>query len=181
MVSGRSFKALRKTASELLQRRDVDRAPGVLTVRQTVSGGEIVELDKTERRLRQVPLSPRALVAIDGVPPRLDSSYLIRLTGAASSISPTSDAVGGIRRSRHPEHAGRPGSMTCGRSSPRTRSQPTCRCSSWRDHGQERGDDRADLRDPARRCGGGYRTAVGRLRADARSVWAAIGPRGLMQ
>ena len=42
-------------------------------MRRTVSSGEIVELGKTQRSRRQVPLSPRALAALDAVPPRLDT------------------------------------------------------------------------------------------------------------
>jgi hypothetical protein len=41
----------------------VDRRDGVLTVRRTVSSGEVVEVAKTARSRRQVPLSPRALYA----------------------------------------------------------------------------------------------------------------------
>jgi integrase len=49
----------------------------VLSVRRTVSGGELVELAKTARSRRQVPLSPRALGALEALPARLDSPYLI--------------------------------------------------------------------------------------------------------
>jgi integrase len=38
-----------------------------------VSGGEVVELGKTSGARRQVPLSRRALAALDAIPPRLDS------------------------------------------------------------------------------------------------------------
>jgi integrase len=48
----------------------------VLSVRRTVSSGEIVELGKTSRSRRQVPLSPRALAALDALPPRLDTPLL---------------------------------------------------------------------------------------------------------
>jgi hypothetical protein len=41
----------------------VDRDGGVLTVRRTVSSGEVVDLGKTGRSRRQVPLSRRALDA----------------------------------------------------------------------------------------------------------------------
>jgi integrase len=51
----------------------VDRRDDVLTVRRTVSSGEVVELAKTARSRRQVPLSPRALYAIDALPARLDT------------------------------------------------------------------------------------------------------------
>ena len=59
-----------------LERRDVDRAAGVLSVRRTVSSGEVVDLGKTQRSRRQVPLSSRAREALDAIPPRLDTPYL---------------------------------------------------------------------------------------------------------
>lgn len=59
-----------------LERRDVDRGAAVLTVACTVSGGEVVELGKTTRSRRQVPLSACALEALDELPPRLDTSLL---------------------------------------------------------------------------------------------------------
>jgi integrase len=60
----------------VLERRDIDRAAGVLAVRRTISSGEVVELAKTGRSRRQVPLSERALAALDDIPPRLDTPYL---------------------------------------------------------------------------------------------------------
>ena len=68
---------LRPEEWQALERRDVDRSGGILTVRRTVSSGEVVELAKTARSRRQVPLSPRALDALDALSPRLDSRYLI--------------------------------------------------------------------------------------------------------
>jgi integrase len=59
-----------------LERRDVDRQDRVLTVRRTVSAGEVVELGKTTRSRRQVPLSTRALEALEALPPRLDTPLL---------------------------------------------------------------------------------------------------------
>jgi integrase len=49
-----------------LERRDVDRARRVLTVRGT----------KTQRSRREVPLTSAALAALDSLPARLDSPYL---------------------------------------------------------------------------------------------------------
>jgi integrase len=40
------------------------------------TSGEVVELAKTQRSLRQVPLTARAREALDQLPPRLDSPYL---------------------------------------------------------------------------------------------------------
>jgi integrase len=52
---------LRPEEWQALERRDVDRRAGVLSVRRTVSAGEITGLAKTTRSRRQVPLSRRAL------------------------------------------------------------------------------------------------------------------------
>jgi integrase len=59
-----------------LERRAIDRAAGIVTVCRTVSDGELVELGKTGGSLRQVPLSRRALAALDELPPRLDTPLL---------------------------------------------------------------------------------------------------------
>jgi integrase len=56
-----------------LERRDVNRLEGLVNVRRTVSDGEVVELGKTSRSRRQVPLSRRAAAALDALPPRLDT------------------------------------------------------------------------------------------------------------
>jgi integrase len=67
---------LRPEGWQALERRDIDRTRGMLSVRRTVSSGEVVELAKTGRSRRQVPLSERALEALDQLPPRLDTPYL---------------------------------------------------------------------------------------------------------
>jgi integrase len=67
---------LRPEEWQALERRDVDRRDGVLNVRRTVSDGEVVELGKTSGARRQVPLSRRALGALDALPPRLDTPLL---------------------------------------------------------------------------------------------------------
>jgi integrase len=67
---------LRPEEWQALERRDVDRNGRVLTVRSTVSSGEVMELAKTTRSRRQVPLSHRALEALDQLPPRLDTPLL---------------------------------------------------------------------------------------------------------
>lgn len=72
---------LRPEEWQALQRRDVDRRAGVLTVARTVSSGEVVELGKTARSRRQVPLTRRALAALDSLPPRLDSPWLFPAPG----------------------------------------------------------------------------------------------------
>jgi integrase len=64
-----------------LQRRDIDRRDQVLNVCRTVSSGEVVELGKTASSRRQVPLTQRALDALDALPPRLDVSLLFPAPG----------------------------------------------------------------------------------------------------
>jgi integrase len=67
---------LRPEEWAVLERRDVDRRGAALRVRRTISAGEIVELAKTSRSRREVPLSDRALAALEELSPRLDSPYL---------------------------------------------------------------------------------------------------------
>lgn len=64
---------LRPEERQALERRDIERGAGLLNVRRTVSGGEVVELGKTSRSRRQVPLSPRALEALKALPARRDT------------------------------------------------------------------------------------------------------------
>lgn len=72
---------LRPEEWQALERRDVDRTAGVLSVRRTVSSGEVVELGKTNRSRRQVPLTRRALDALDALPPRIDTPRLFPSPG----------------------------------------------------------------------------------------------------
>jgi integrase len=67
---------LRPEEWQALERRDVDFRTGILNVRRTVSDGELVELGKTSRSRRQVPLSPSALQSLDALVPRLDTTLL---------------------------------------------------------------------------------------------------------
>lgn len=48
----------------------------MIAASRTLSSGEVVELAKTRRSRRQVPLSERALDALDALPPRLDTPYI---------------------------------------------------------------------------------------------------------
>jgi integrase len=64
----------------VLERSDIDRRNGVLRVRRTLSSGEVVELAKTSRSRRQVPLTSRASAAVDRVPARLDTRLLFPAT-----------------------------------------------------------------------------------------------------
>lgn len=66
-----------------LERRDLNRRAGVLTVARTVTGGKrraaplrVVELAKTSGSRRQVPLTPRALAALEVTPPRVDTPLI---------------------------------------------------------------------------------------------------------
>ncbi len=64
---------LRPEEWQALERRDLDRRAGLVNVLRTVSDGKVVELTKTNVSRRQVPLSRRALGALDAPPPRLDT------------------------------------------------------------------------------------------------------------
>jgi integrase len=61
---------------QALERRDVDRRGGTVSVLRTVSDGQISELAKTSAGRRQVPLSRRAIAALDILSPRLDTPRL---------------------------------------------------------------------------------------------------------
>jgi integrase len=67
---------LRPEEWQALERRDVDRAGGVLAVCRTVAGGEVLGLAKTERSRREVPLGAAATEALEALPPRLDTGLL---------------------------------------------------------------------------------------------------------
>ena len=72
----RSDRTQRPEEWQALERSDIDRSSGTLTVRRTVSSGEVVESGKTERSRRQVPLTQRAVTALDTIPPRLDTRLI---------------------------------------------------------------------------------------------------------
>jgi integrase len=59
-----------------LERRDVDRRGRAVTVQRRSAGGALTGYPKTERSRRRVPLTGRALDALDRVPPRLDTVLL---------------------------------------------------------------------------------------------------------
>jgi integrase len=67
---------LRPEEWAVLERRDVDRGAGIVSVRRTVSDGDVVELAKTSKSRRQVPLTPRAGAALDRLPVRIDTPRL---------------------------------------------------------------------------------------------------------
>jgi integrase len=59
-----------------LERRDVDRAGRGLMVQRRYADGRLTPFPKTERSRRRVPLSGRALEAIELLPPRIDTTLL---------------------------------------------------------------------------------------------------------
>lgn len=67
---------LRPEEWQVLERADIDRRSRVVNVRRTLSDGEVVELGKTDRSRRQVPLSARVAAAYDATPARLGTRLL---------------------------------------------------------------------------------------------------------
>ncbi|MGH2869035.1 MAG: tyrosine-type recombinase/integrase [Solirubrobacteraceae bacterium] len=67
---------LRPEEWQALERRDLDRRAGLVNVLRTVSDGIVTELAKTNVSRRQVPLSRRAVEALDALAPRLDTPLL---------------------------------------------------------------------------------------------------------
>ena len=71
---------LRPEEWQVLERRDIDRPAGVLNIHRTLSGGHVIELAKTTKSRRQVPLTRRALQALDEIPPRVDTPLIFPAT-----------------------------------------------------------------------------------------------------
>jgi integrase len=68
---------LRPSEWAAVERRDVDRAAGVLSLRRVWSEGQLHEHGKTPGSVpRQVPLTRSVLTALDTLPPRLDTPLL---------------------------------------------------------------------------------------------------------
>jgi integrase len=67
---------LRPSEWVALERRDVDRAAGVVIVERTFSSGVAKPYGKTTRSRRRVPLTDRAVAALDGLPSRIDTRLL---------------------------------------------------------------------------------------------------------
>ena len=59
-----------------LERRDIDRAGGAVTVQRRFSQGRLTPYPKTVRSRRRIPLTSRALEAVEALPPRLDTPLL---------------------------------------------------------------------------------------------------------
>ncbi len=64
-----------------LERRDVDAARRVVRIERVVSDGQVRHGAKTRESIREVPLSRRALDALDRTPRRLDTPLLFPTTG----------------------------------------------------------------------------------------------------
>ncbi len=58
------------------ERRDLDRTGPAITVQRRYADGVSTPFPKTARSRRRVPLTPRALGALDRLPPRLDTPLL---------------------------------------------------------------------------------------------------------
>ena len=72
-----------------LERADVDRRAGVITVRRTVVDGVVKPYGKTSRSLRAVPLPARAAEALEKHLPRLDTRMLFPgARGGPLALSP---------------------------------------------------------------------------------------------
>jgi integrase len=59
-----------------LERRDLDRMGQAVTVQRRYAGGVSTPYPKTIRSRRRVPLSARAIDVLEGLPPRLDTSFV---------------------------------------------------------------------------------------------------------
>ena len=122
---------LRPEEWQALERRDIDRAARLLTVRRTVCGGEVVELGKTPAPAARCRSPGGRSAALDALPPRLDTTLVFPAPqGGPVNLdnwrrrqwAPAVEASG----TRNP-----PASTTCAGRSPRTRWRPGSRCSSW--------------------------------------------------
>jgi hypothetical protein len=159
---------LRPEEWQALERRDADRAAGILNVRRTVSSGEVVELGKTTRSRRQVPLSRRALGALDAMPPRLDTTLVFpAVRGGVLNVdnfrrrvwAPAIEASG-VRR------AARLYDLRSTFASDALARRDGVRAGA--NHGHQCRHDRAPLRDAARRRDRGYRRPARRARRRTR-------------
>lgn len=56
-----------------LERRDLDKRERVVTVQRRYSAGVLTPYPKTPGSRRRVPLTARALAALDALPPRVDT------------------------------------------------------------------------------------------------------------
>lgn len=98
---------LRTSEWVALERRDIDRAGAAVTVQRRFADGRATGYPKTEASRRRVPLSDRALAALDAIPPRLDTPLVFPApegghigldTWRTRSWYPALDAAGIARR-----------------------------------------------------------------------------------
>jgi integrase len=67
---------LRTNAWVALERRDIDRIGKAVAVQRRASDGVVTPYPKAERSRRRVPLTTRALVALDQLSPRIDTPLM---------------------------------------------------------------------------------------------------------
>ncbi len=72
---------LRTNEWTALERRDVDRAGRAVTVHRRYANATFTPYPKTVRSRRRVPLTARALDALDRLPPRVDTAILFPAVG----------------------------------------------------------------------------------------------------
>jgi integrase len=98
---------LRTNEWTALERRDVDKAGAAVTVQRRYSDGVLTPYPKTERSRRRVPLTARALDALEALPPRMDTPLMFPASrGGPISLSnwrtddwyPALDGAGLARR-----------------------------------------------------------------------------------
>jgi integrase len=101
-----------------LERRDLDREGRAVTVQRRYAGGVLTPYSKTAKSRRRVPLTARALDALDSVPPASTRRSCSRHRGVATSSWTRGGTASGIRRST------RPGSRSAGPTTCATRPRP---------------------------------------------------------
>lgn len=69
-----------------LEWRDLSRGDGVVLVQRTFSRGRLKAYGKTERSRRRVPLSTRALDALDSIPRRINSRLVFPAPGGGNRV-----------------------------------------------------------------------------------------------
>ena len=146
-----------------LERRDLDRRAGVVLVERTFAGGPKA-YGKTARSRRRVPLTDRALTAVDELPSRLDSRLLFPSNGGtyldlhnwrSRDWHPALEAAGIAKRGPYAlRHTYATWALRAGLGTFDVRPL----------HGHVRRDDRPHLRAPGRRVGGAGEAAARRLR-----------------
>jgi site-specific recombinase XerD len=85
-----------------LERRDLDRTTGVVTVERVYTQGRLKPCAKTSRQRRRAPLRQRVRDALEALPPRLDSPLLFPAARAVTSTSRNGDTASGHRPSAPP-------------------------------------------------------------------------------